>query len=99
MLSRSLSYAKIVQGECNKNLFLIAEPKPILCKDSARRTQNKACFSFAEPKPILCKDTIKKDTIKIDNQQKLSNLQYLHRCDCSIFPKSTNFYVLRIDFF
>ena len=38
-----LSYVKIVQGESNekeKTLFLfIAEPPPVLCKDSARREQ------------------------------------------------------------
>ena len=36
--NRSLSYAKIVQGECRDAslLAIFAEPQPILCKDSAR---------------------------------------------------------------
>ena len=36
MLSRSLSYAKIAQGECRTSSLLerYAEPKPILCKDN-----------------------------------------------------------------
>jgi len=34
MLNRSLSYAKIVQGECRTSSLLecYAEPQPILCK-------------------------------------------------------------------
>ena len=37
LLSRSLSYAKIVQGECRTSSLLerYAEPQLILCKDSA----------------------------------------------------------------
>uniref|UniRef100_UPI003FF08755 hypothetical protein n=1 Tax=Alloprevotella sp. TaxID=1872471 RepID=UPI003FF08755 len=42
--SRSLSYLKIAQGERNENesqktFIFIAEPQPILSKDSARRAQ------------------------------------------------------------
>lgn len=36
MVAIILSTIKIVQTECNKNLFLIAEVQPILCKDNAR---------------------------------------------------------------
>ena len=31
---------KIVQTECNKNLFLIAEVQPILCKDNHSKQKN-----------------------------------------------------------
>ena len=39
LLSRSLSYAKIVQGECRTSSLLerYAEPQPILCKDKIIR--------------------------------------------------------------
>ena len=34
------SSTKIVQTECNKNLFLIAEVQPILCKDNHSKQKN-----------------------------------------------------------
>jgi len=42
MPNRSLSYAKIVQGERKdaSSLAIFAELQPILCKDSANRAQN-----------------------------------------------------------
>ena len=50
MLSRSLSSAKIVQGECkvweNAVYHCYAEPQPIFCKDSARRMQSMGKRSF-----------------------------------------------------
>ncbi|MCI7050964.1 MAG: hypothetical protein MR971_05345, partial [Bacteroidales bacterium] len=60
--SRSLSYAKIVQGESKEkekpqDFLFFAEPPPILAKQSrARREQRKAKPQdfrfFAEPPPI-----------------------------------------------
>uniref|UniRef100_UPI003FF01731 hypothetical protein n=1 Tax=Alloprevotella sp. TaxID=1872471 RepID=UPI003FF01731 len=45
LLSRSLPYAKVVQGERNRKkaqkLFSIAEPKPTLCKGSVRIVKGK----------------------------------------------------------
>ena len=57
---RSLSYAKIMQGECRTSSLLecYAEVKLILCKDNARREENemKTFISYPEPKLILCKN-------------------------------------------
>ena len=56
MPSRSLSYAKIVQGERRVSqacLGRYAEPQPILCKDSANQEQNNKvpseCFAKMPP--------------------------------------------------
>ena len=57
----SLSYAKIMQGECNskagKRSFTgldIAEPKLILCKDNANE-RNESLLLHCRVQLILCK--------------------------------------------
>ena len=61
---RSLSYAKITQGECNSKVgklsfhnFDTAEPKLILCKDNANE-RKESLLSISRVQLILCKDNI-----------------------------------------
>ena len=62
---QSLSYAKIMQGECRTSSLLecYAEVKLILCKDNARREENemKTFISYPEPKLILCKNNARRE--------------------------------------
>jgi hypothetical protein len=45
--------------DVNKNLCSLAEPHPILSKDSERRGQSRIYLNYAEPHPILFKGTKK----------------------------------------
>ncbi|MCI7050283.1 MAG: hypothetical protein MR971_01800 [Bacteroidales bacterium] len=85
MPSRSLSYAKIVQGESKEkekpqDFLFFAEPPPIFAQQSsARREQRKrkaeGCpFFFAEPQPVLCKDSARREQRK-EKQKNFFNKQ------------------------